>query len=292
MKSNNSTTITFANEAQLVIFRDEILGQLSDGAWENTTPYEHWKFWHDLELKVGSKIGISGYVPGMQKRSYNLTCLTKNDTHSFDAVPRMRAFVVANKLGFIDVPKGAVKYLIEEGSYEKFVLTMNRNAIGGNSEFWDKYRYSITESMACQIFKEYPNYTRADCIKDIKGIKEAMKTNADDPKDEHFEEFTKDNKYNSYEIEVGGVKKITCGKPTQIKRQYPTATFTGWRGPFKPALKLSGQNGNVFNLIGLARTALRNVGMIKEAEEMTEKITSLKNYDAAIQTIMQYCDVH
>lgn len=38
-------TLNFANQIQVALFVAELQGQLSDGMWENTRPYDHWKLW-------------------------------------------------------------------------------------------------------------------------------------------------------------------------------------------------------------------------------------------------------
>ena len=58
----------------------------------------------------------------------------------------------------------------------------------------------------------------------------------------------------------------------------------------KPTIQLSGQDGNVFNLIGIASRALKKDGQRAKAEEMATKCMS-GDYDNAIQTIMDYCEV-
>ena len=59
----------------------------------------------------------------------------------------------------------------------------------------------------------------------------------------------------------------------------------------KPKCELTGKDGNVFNLIGIARKSLVKAGMANEAKEMTEKCFKSGSYDEALQTIMEYCDV-
>ena len=58
--------IHFANNEAACLFATEITGQLSDGRWENTRPYDHWKFWCNAEV----------IVDGL-KSNYNLRCLTR-----------------------------------------------------------------------------------------------------------------------------------------------------------------------------------------------------------------------
>lgn len=42
------------NVAQAALFECELKGQLSDGAWENTAPHDHWKPWADAEVRVAA----------------------------------------------------------------------------------------------------------------------------------------------------------------------------------------------------------------------------------------------
>lgn len=61
---------------------------------------------------------------------------------------------------------------------------------------------------------------------------------------------------------------------------------------FKPKVKLVGENGNIFNLMGIASGALRKVGLKEKAHEMTEKITkTAHSYDEALAIITEYVDV-
>jgi hypothetical protein len=60
----------------------------------------------------------------------------------------------------------------------------------------------------------------------------------------------------------------------------------------KPKCKLVGENGNIFNLMGIASKALRRVGQNEKAKEMVNRITTeAKSYDEALIIIMEYVDV-
>jgi hypothetical protein len=64
--------INFRTPIQKTLWDHMILGQLSDGMWENTKPYDHWKFWHELESKVGKPaVGFEKTYPC--KVDYNLS---------------------------------------------------------------------------------------------------------------------------------------------------------------------------------------------------------------------------
>ena len=62
----------------------------------------------------------------------------------------------------------------------------------------------------------------------------------------------------------------------------------------KPECNLIGQNGNVFNLIGLASRTLKKAGLKEQAEEMINRITvdaEAGSYDEALRIIMEYVEV-
>lgn len=59
----------------------------------------------------------------------------------------------------------------------------------------------------------------------------------------------------------------------------------------KPACKLVGENGNIFNLLGIASRTLREAGQADKINEMTKKVTSSGSYDEALLVLMEYVKV-
>lgn len=59
----------------------------------------------------------------------------------------------------------------------------------------------------------------------------------------------------------------------------------------KPRCKLIGEDGNIFNLIGIAARALRKAGLADKATEMSEKVMQSKSYTEALSVIMEYVEV-
>lgn len=60
----------------------------------------------------------------------------------------------------------------------------------------------------------------------------------------------------------------------------------------KPKCKLVGEDGNIYNLMGIASRALKKNELEEEAKEMFNKITTeAKSYDEALCIIMDYVDV-
>lgn len=63
------------------------------------------------------------------------------------------------------------------------------------------------------------------------------------------------------------------------------------RQPTKPVCKLVGEDGNIFNLLGIARRALTRAGLREQADEMIDRATKAESYDKALQIIMEYVEV-
>ncbi len=56
-------------------------------------------------------------------------------------------------------------------------------------------------------------------------------------------------------------------------------------------VKLVGQDGNVFNLIGLTSKALKRADYIDEAKEFANTAMESSSYDEVLQLIMSYVTV-
>lgn len=59
----------------------------------------------------------------------------------------------------------------------------------------------------------------------------------------------------------------------------------------KPIAKLIGQNGNIFNLVGIARIALLEAGLSDQATKITEEVFECQSYEEALAVIAQYVDI-
>lgn len=60
----------------------------------------------------------------------------------------------------------------------------------------------------------------------------------------------------------------------------------------KPKCKLLGEDGNIFNLMGIVSKTLKRAGQKEESDEMVKRITTeAKNYTHALAILMEYVDV-
>ena len=59
----------------------------------------------------------------------------------------------------------------------------------------------------------------------------------------------------------------------------------------KPDCELIGQNGNIYNLMGIAYRTLRENSMEEQAKKMFERVTSCNNYYKALAIIGEYVNI-
>lgn len=59
----------------------------------------------------------------------------------------------------------------------------------------------------------------------------------------------------------------------------------------KPVCKLIGENGNIFNLVGIASRVLRRNGMADKANEMQNRVFSSNSYEEALSIIAEYVEI-
>jgi hypothetical protein len=59
----------------------------------------------------------------------------------------------------------------------------------------------------------------------------------------------------------------------------------------KPIVKLSGQDGNVFNVVGLVTMTLKEAGHRDKAKEFSSKAFQCESYDAVLQLCFEYVEV-
>lgn len=59
----------------------------------------------------------------------------------------------------------------------------------------------------------------------------------------------------------------------------------------KPDCKLIGEDGNVFNLMGIASKTLKRNGMQDKAKEMNDRIFDCESYDEALSIIGEYVNI-
>lgn len=59
----------------------------------------------------------------------------------------------------------------------------------------------------------------------------------------------------------------------------------------KPLCALIGQDGNIFNLVGIASRTLKQNGMHEESKEMYNRVFSSNSYEDALNIIGEYVEI-
>lgn len=59
----------------------------------------------------------------------------------------------------------------------------------------------------------------------------------------------------------------------------------------KPECRLVGEDGNVFNVIGLVKRALIAAGHVNQAGEFVARASQARSYDAVLALCFEYVDV-
>ena len=59
----------------------------------------------------------------------------------------------------------------------------------------------------------------------------------------------------------------------------------------KPDCPLIGEDGNIFNLMGIASRTLKENGLSDQAREMRQRITQCQSYDSALCIIADYVNI-
>ena len=61
----------------------------------------------------------------------------------------------------------------------------------------------------------------------------------------------------------------------------------------KPEIQLSGEDGNVFNIIGLCKRAAKKAGWsTEEVSELVRQLMNAGSYDSVLQIILKKFEVH
>jgi len=59
----------------------------------------------------------------------------------------------------------------------------------------------------------------------------------------------------------------------------------------KPNVKMVGEDGNVFAVIGRVRRALREAGQEDKAKEFSDRAMAAHSYDEVLGMVFEYCEV-
>lgn len=160
-RRNYKGQIFLPSPSALAVWEHEITGQMSDGAWENAEPSEHWVFWSDMTPTLGSpKVVADGYP---EKDSYNLTGLIEYVGDRMVAYGKMAK--AGGKGKAIEAADSMPK------TYEEF---MEKKEAGDYKYAWEKEEMAAVTPEVAKKFYEV-KYDESDLRRDLASIKQAIK---------------------------------------------------------------------------------------------------------------------
>lgn len=156
--------ITFTTQVQAALFTQELVGQISDGMWENSGPTDHWQFWCDLEVVVGPEAKVETDRPGnCKKTNYSFSRLIKYVGDRMLKIGRMALCSADPKMW------EAATYMPDTAEEWK-----QGKAFGGfRYDYITKHVASVSDELAERFYAT--QYTEKDLRKDLKEISRAMK---------------------------------------------------------------------------------------------------------------------
>lgn len=170
--------ITFRTAIQATLWEREIVGQLSDGHWENSIPRDHCRPWCSAEVCVGENIGVDFYA---QRSTYNLC----NKSLLEVVGKRMLAYAkICKFFGRDNV--GSLENLLDlDGNF--------RGLPKYEGKYWDEIREKLNTFgpgtiEAVRQVVDADSYSMKDLRRDLKEMTQTMRTHR---KQETTTEITK-----------------------------------------------------------------------------------------------------
>lgn len=176
---NAVSKLYVSNEYQKILFLSELVGQISDGEWENASPSHHWEFWSFLSrdpnniIVTGSLSDVGIYITYKDlnnfaykyrmndiKRNYNFTSRSLLNIVGPRMIATINAYILyKDKIDINAFYDGRVMSAVEGESYYEEAMTR----VGFTKEMVDEIRNSTKYDMKNLIF-------------DLNNLKTAFKT--------------------------------------------------------------------------------------------------------------------
>lgn len=162
--------LTFKTLSAVTLWHFEFQGQISDGMWENSRPYDHWKFWCHCEASVGETLQlVREFGHGPTKTAYNFGALRE---HIGDRMMTYGRFgKVAEALGKPELVK---QFGDEHWNFDELEKLDSDTLDVAKFESEHPKCVGLLTPEFIAMWKK-TTYTLKDFNKDVKDIKAAMK---------------------------------------------------------------------------------------------------------------------
>ncbi len=169
-------TITLPTLSACALWTHELVGQFSDGYWENSGPRDHWMFWCCLEVahSANAAPSVSSQVTyKCNKNGYNIAALYEFVGNRMVSLGRLATAFANMGKTFAEFPD-ELRYAAEDmpGTMEEFT------AIRKGEKYADSFVKEHLDNVSDELALAYYNtkYEMKHLRADVKLIKTAMKT--------------------------------------------------------------------------------------------------------------------
>lgn len=161
----------------------------------------------------------------------------------------------------------------------KLILAMEHKLLFSNTFFNESSKVWEILSNDYRAYRDQGNINKGiqNIFKELKEVKIAVENHADN------------------QILVNHYRKVAndvLNMQMQIKREYVRIMKmnerTGIEESLRPDAKMIGEDGNVFNLMGICSNALKSAGYLDKAKEMFDRVINCGGYDEAISIMHEY----
>lgn len=161
----------------------------------------------------------------------------------------------------------------------KLVLTMEHKLLYHNTFFTDQSRVWEVLKTDYRAYRDTENIGRSvqNIFKNLEEVKTAI--------DNHENDQTLAGIYRRTASNVF-ILKLQIRR--ELVRNMEMNKKLGIEESLRPYAKMIGEDGNVFNLIGICSKVLKKAGYSEKSEEMFERVTSCRSYDEALTIMSEY----
>lgn len=162
---------------QVALFKLELAGQISDGHWENSRPYDHWQVWCRAKVRV-APIGLLSRQPVVGRNFYakrDIYGLTSGELLSVIGGRMLAIARVTQGLGYEVADKLHWRFNCDDDFAVSPIVPPRADLTG---DYWDTEREKLKEFNlgAINTHIMHGNYSKKDLLRDLREIKEAMRT--------------------------------------------------------------------------------------------------------------------
>lgn len=170
-KTSSTGTIILPTRSACALWKHELIGQFSDGMWENSRPHDHWMFWYDLDVKfdqTASPHVVTTTPWNCKKTKYNIAAILPIVG---DRMLKMGRLGNAESRIVTDYPFRTAAECMPDTLEEYFDLVESPREMSD-------YAHDALKKVTLELAKAFytTTYTMKHLKADVASIKAAMKT--------------------------------------------------------------------------------------------------------------------